>query len=241
MDCSIVEGNNIIVISFPVGASGHKAGRLLASCEDVAWYNHYPNGMYPWEPYVENELYGVDNGFTPFHWNRRFLGAVGKGTCEHTVPPVLDYAKRNGVESAPASEIAKWKSKLYPQHLMYCVNGDLAEAREFFAPAKHMVIIPNDMDLLLERVMQTTAKYYVSSSDKTVTYGDYYGSKTALKDVLSKMVENLHDNVVDTDVVIQDVVELYDENRFRAVTEHLSIKYAKEPYNRVLDFFKSYT
>jgi len=236
-----VEENNIIVISFPVGASGHKAGRLLATCEDVAWYNHHTNGLHPWQPYRENGLYGVDDGFTPFHWNRRFDGANGQGVDEFTVPPVLDYAERNGVESAPASEIAKWKSKLYPQNLMYAVHGDLAKARTFFAPAKHLVIIPNDFDALLERVLQTTAKYYYSANNKSVSFGEYYGSKTAIKDVLLKTVQNLHDNVVSTDVVIQDVVELYDESRFRAITERLSIKYAKEPYNRVLNLFKSYT
>ena len=236
-----MEENNIIVISFPIGASGHKAGRLLASSEDVAWYNHFPNGTYPWEPYIENELYGVDDGFTPFHWNRRFAGAFGQGVCEHTVPPVLDYAERNGVESAPASDIAKWKRKLYPQHLMYAVHGDLAKSKKFFTPAKHLIIIPKDIDALLERVMQTTAKYYYSSGNKTVSFEDYYGSKTAIKDVLVKTVKNLQDNVESTDVVIQDVVELYDENRFRAVTEHLSIKYNKTPYNRVLNLFKSYT
>ena len=235
-----MEENNIIVISFPMGASGHKAGRLLASCEDVAWYNHFPNGLYPWEPYIENDLYGVDDGFTPFHWNRRFAGAFGKGTCEHTVPPVLDYAERNGVESAPASDIAKWKSKLYPQHLMYAVHGDLQKARSFFAPAKHLVIIPNDVDALLDRVMRTTAKYYYSSNEKSKSFNEYYGSKTAIKDVILKTLQNLQDNVVSTDVVIQDVVELYDEDRFRAVTERLSIKYSKEPYNRVLNLFKSY-
>ena len=124
---------------------------------------------------------------------------------------------------------------------MYAVHGDLAKARAFFAPAKHLVIIPNDFDALLERVLQTTAKYYYSASNKSVSFGEYYGSKTAIKDVLLKTVQNLHDNVVSTDVVIQDVVELYDESRFRAITERLSIKYAKEPYNRVLNLFKSYT
>lgn len=236
-----MEEDNIIVISFPMGASGHKAGRLLATCEDVAWYNHHANGLHPWQPYRENGLYGVDDGFTPFHWNRRFQGARGLGVDEFTVPPVLDYAKRNGVQGASASVIADWKAQLYPQHLMYAAHGSLAESRAFFAPAKHLVIIPNDIELLLDRVMQTTAKYYFSSSDKSVTFMEYYGSKTAVKDMLRKTVQNLQDNVVSTDIVIQDVVELLDRDRFKSVIERLGTKYAEKPYNRVLNLFKSYT
>ena len=34
----------MIVISAPMGAKGHQLGRLLASSDDVAWYNHEANG-----------------------------------------------------------------------------------------------------------------------------------------------------------------------------------------------------
>ena len=61
----------MIVINAPMGAKGHQIGRLLASCDNVAWYNNQANGEHP-DAYIEKELYGVDNHFTKYHWNRHF-------------------------------------------------------------------------------------------------------------------------------------------------------------------------
>ena len=37
----------MIVINAPMGAKGHQIGRLIASCDNVAWYNNRKNGEHP--------------------------------------------------------------------------------------------------------------------------------------------------------------------------------------------------
>ena len=80
----------MIVINAPMGAKGHQMGRLLASCDNVAWYNTKGNGEHPWLPYTE--MYGKDLNFTKYHWNRCFKNGT-------KVIPVLDMAERQGLST----------------------------------------------------------------------------------------------------------------------------------------------
>ena len=82
--------NPIIVINVNMGSKGHQIGRLISSCDNVAWYDHRGNGAHPWLP-----CSGILNAeLSKFHYDRRFADNT-------TVPPVLDYARRSGLPERP--------------------------------------------------------------------------------------------------------------------------------------------
>ena len=40
--------NPIIVINVNMGSKGHQIGRLISTCDNIAWYDHADNGEQPW-------------------------------------------------------------------------------------------------------------------------------------------------------------------------------------------------
>jgi len=226
------EENNSIAICFPMGAKGHIAGRLLASCNNVAWYNHVRNGSQPWLPYDDEER----KDFTPFHFNRRFYGAKGNGVCDKTVPPVLDMAKKNGYKKENYQDIIDWKQKLFPNNLLYPLHSDLDKAHNFFINSKFLVILPTDIDALVDRFMKTTAKYFVNSRDKTYTFLDHYENVDNVKTALEEKIQNFKDNILETDVVINNVDELLNFNFFKDVCNKLDLQTNYDNYKKVKRF-----
>jgi len=109
--------DNFIIINAPFGARGHQLGRLLCSCDNVLWYDHFKNGSQPWLP-----SFGLGKTFSKYHFTRRFEGAYGLGTDEHTVPPVLERAAATGSEQRPVELLKDWANKVYPNKLVLVLH-----------------------------------------------------------------------------------------------------------------------
>lgn len=225
------EENNFIAICFPMGAKGHIAGRLLASCSNVSWYNYKKNGNNPWEPYSDDRP-----NFTPYHFSRRFAGAVGKGVCSKTVPPVLDMAEKNGYKNDSYQDIVKWKKQLCPNNLVYPLHSDLDKAHKFFISSKFLVVIPSDIDALVDRFMRTTANYFINSKNKAYTFLDYYENAENVKIALEQKIQNFKDNTLQTDIVINNVDELLDFNFFKDICSKLDLQINRDNYEKVKGF-----
>ena len=233
------EENNCIVINFPPGAKGHIASRLIASCDNVIWYNHFKNGNYPWEPYND-----IDINFTPFHFTRKFSGAEHAGVCDKTITPVLDIAEKNNI-SYNKENIDIWKAKLYPTNFVYPLHSELDKSKKFFCPAKHLVIIPKNIDHLVERFMNTTFNYFVSSNDKNKTYKHVYEEKSKQKNIsvynlvkedLTKIIQNYNTYIDDNDYVLDDVNKMLLEENFQSICNFLDIKFNKHNYQKTKQF-----
>jgi len=229
-----MDANNSIAICFPMGAKGHIAGRLLASCDNVSWYDYNRNGNNPWEPYSNDRP-----NFTLFHFNRRFAGAVGNGICDKTVPPVLDMAEKNTYKKQSYQDIVEWKQKLFPNNLLYPLHSDLDKAHNFFINSKFLVILPTDIDALVDRFMQTSANYFVNSKNKTYTFLDHYGDANNVKTALENKIQNFKDNILETDIVINSVDELFDYNFFEDICNKLDIQINYNHYKKVKQFVTS--
>jgi len=227
----MTDASNSIAICFPMGAKGHIAGRLLASCDNVAWYDYKNNGNYPWEPYNDDRP-----NFTLYHFNRRFAGAVGKGVCEKTVPPVLDMAEKNSYKHQSYRDIVDWKQKLFPNNLIYPLHADLNLAHEFFINSKFLVVLPTDIDALVDRFMQTSANYFVNAKDKTYTFLDHYGNADNVKISLENKIQNFKDNILETDVVISSVDELLDFTFFEDICKRLDLQVNYNNFEKVKQF-----
>lgn len=209
-----------------MGAKGHQLGRLVASCNDVLWYDHDRNGRTPWEPYND-----VDVNFTKFHFNRRFNGAVGYGICEKTIPPIL--SKSDQTLEYQKQQIELWSNKLSPNKFVYPLHDSVNDVRLVCNTWREIFIIP-DIDKCLDRYMRTTAKYFVRSDDKTFTYGDYYSNDEQLiREHIIDKVQDLKNNITENVFVINDVRELLDINNFKKLCYHLELDFNFDSFSAV--------
>lgn len=236
--------DNCIVINFPPGSTGHLAGRLIATCDNVAWYNHECNGSDPWDSYQY-----VDLNFTPFHFNRRFFDPNEQEINDLTtsIVSVLDVAKRNERSISYEKQkffINHWKKKLWPKNFIYPLHSNLEESFDLFNPMKRLVIIPNDIDRLFNRYMRTTAKYFVNSKNKKYTFRDYYKDRITnsekfedlIRQDLDHKIKNYKDNVLDTDFIVEDGSDLLDQDKFVELCKYFDLEFNQRGFDNMLKF-----
>jgi hypothetical protein len=233
--------DNCIVVNFPQGSGGHIIGRLIASCNNVQWYNHEANGAEPWQRYT------FDEKFTPFHFSRRFAGADRKGYGTNSIPPVLDLASKNGINTTFEEQqliIREWKEALAPNYFVYTLHADLARSHKLFHPAHHIVVIP-DIDMLVERYMKTSANYYINTQQKETTYLDYYSKQgncveDAVRADLQINIDNYKDNLLETDFVVTHYKQLLDQSVFIKMCDQFNLTFNEHRYNDVKAFVEEH-
>ena len=222
----IMVENNCITINFPNGAGGHKLGRLIATCDNVLWYDYKGNGSAPWILYGEN-----DHNFTKFHFNRRFAGATGKGVCEKTIIPVGSKSKLS--LDFQREIIQEWKMQLFPNNFIYTLHEPVDVMRNIFGKHKEVFIIP-DIKFLFERFMQTSYHYFIDPANKEYTLGDKLEHDAKkIHNFLEAKIKNLEDNVKENTFVVYDVKDMLDENNFLKLCEHLDLDFNLDSYNAV--------
>ena len=235
--------NNCILINFPQGAGGHMLGRMIASCDNIAWYDHAQNGEHPWEPYNEPN----DVGFSKMHFNKRFAGASGSGTDNLRIPPILKTAEERGIVTT-REDIQGWKERLAPNNFVYTNHERLDDTKKLFDPAKYIVVIPKDIDLLIERWMRSSYFYFVNPKDKTYLARDLYNDKAkeqgiTMKQVLQNEFEvqlaNYKKYVTSDDIIIDEVQDILNYDVFEDVCSKLELVINKENYDKCKELFKN--
>ena len=239
----MAENNNCITINFPEGSGGHMLGRVLMSCNNVAWYDHKQNGEFPWIPYNAPE----DELFSRLHFNKRFRGAADKGNKDpNRIPPVLSVAESRGIK-VTKEEIDKWKEKLYPYNFVYTLHDKLDETKKFFNPAKHVVVLPDDIDLMIERWKNSSYYYYRDPKDKSYLSRDFYKDKAkslgitmrqALRNDFEDLLSNYAKHLTEDDVIINDVNLITDYDYFTEVCKKLDLVVNPAHYQKVIKLFK---
>jgi hypothetical protein len=234
--------NNAITINFPMGSGGHIAGRIISSCNNVSWYDHVQNGINPWDSFnIIN-----DANFSRLHFNKRFRGALGKGVCDKTIPPVLDMAEKQGREYSQ-DEIETWKQRLYPNNFVYTLHSDLDRVKNFFNPAKHFVIIPEDIELLYTRWINSTCHYYVDPRNRNYLFKDLYTDKAneqgitfkeCLVNDLTAQIEGYKQKTDDKDFIIKEVSQLYDKDFFVTLCEKFDLEFNEMAFRKTVKFSK---
>ena len=222
----MLDENNCIVINAPMGAKAHQLGRLIASCNDVVWYDHVRNGNNPWEPYND-----VDVMFTKFHFNRRFYGSKSKGICDKMIPPVGSKTKE--LLEKQQEDIRHWCKKLYPNKFVYPVHDEVSMIRKIFNTNREVFIIP-DLEKCFERWMKTSINYFVFAEHKDYTYGDLFSyNKKHIKMHLESAIQNLKDNVNKNVFVVNDVEDMLDEKNFKKLCKHLKLDFNLDSFTAV--------
>ena len=241
----IMAENNAITINFPEGAGGHMLGRMLASCDNVAWYDHEQNGRYPWLPYNAPD----DELFSRLHFNKRFAGAKSQGLDNLRIPPVLSLAESRGITTTK-EDIDNWKKRLYPKNFIYTLHEKLDATKELFNPARYIVVIPEDIDLLVDRWLRSSAYYYRDPSNKSYISKDFYTDKAnslgitireCLENDLGQLIENYKTHVIQDDILIHEINDILDYDFFVDVCERLELKINKNNYQKCKNLFHEYS
>jgi hypothetical protein len=239
----IMAENNCILINFPQGAGGHMLGRMLASCDNIAWYDHEQNGEYPWMPYCSPG----DDKFSKMHFNKRFKGASEKGADKNRIPPILRTAEQRDITTT-SQDIAEWKQRLSPKNFIYTNHELLDDTKKLFNPAKYIVVIPEDIDLLIERWMRSSYYYYFDPARKDYLSGDLYRDKAkeqgitmkqALRNDFEVQLSNYKEYVTDDDIIVNEVNDILDYDYFSAVCKKLELVVNKNNYLKVKELFKN--
>ncbi len=221
-----MDANNCITINFPQGAGGHMLGRLICSCDDVSWYDYEGNGKNPWEPYAEK-----DSGFTKFHFNRRFKGALGNGVCPKTIIPV--GSKSNSIISEQQAIIKLWCKKIYPNKFVYPMHENVYLTRKIFPNSKEIFIIP-DLDKTYQRFLQTTYNYFPDANNKNKTVGDLFNhDKSAIKEHLSNKINELKNNLNSNVYVVNDVKDIVNKDNFLDLCKHFDLHFNFDSFTAV--------
>jgi len=233
---------NIIPITFVPGAKGHQIGRLISSCDNVIWFNHFKNGDRPWLPAMGMEMGNISK----FHFDRRFRGAVGQGIDEYTVPPVLDMAERNQYDLDETQAMNLWSKKLDPFYFVYPLHSRLDASKQLFKQAKHLVVLSDNIENLVQRFIKTTANFVYSYSDpKKRTFYEYFKDLDLdtdytdwVRQYVISLLDNYKSNLDENDFVIDDIQQLLDQSFFENLCDHFDLEFNEQNYSKVKEFVK---
>lgn len=226
--------DNFIIINAPFGARGHQLGRLLCSCNNVLWYDHFKNGSKPWCP-----SFGLGKTFSKYHFTRRFDGSFGLGTDQFSVPPVLERAAATGFEEAPIELLLQWNEKVYPNKLVLVLHDHLDVTKNLFRNAKHIIIKPNNIDDVVTRLDKVGADYrWGKNPNKTLRETYTKDNKTFeenIKCVIQKTVAS-YEQATENDVVLESADDATDLNNFIQICDKLDLDINYDNFNKVVNF-----
>ena len=226
--------DNYLIINAPMGCKGHQVGRLLASCDNVLWYDHFKNGSQPWLP-----SYGLGKTFSRYHFNRRFEGAYGQGTDQYTVPPVLERAEAHNTDVHPEEQLLEWSKKVYPNNLLVVTHAKLTDSKKLFPNAKHLIVYPQNIDDVIERLKIVGADYRWSRNPQLTLQEaftqDGQTFETSIKQFIQDTVTT-YDLADDNDIVIHDAEDLCDPVIFADCCDKFNLDINYDNYEKVLNF-----
>ena len=226
--------DNYLIINAPMGCKGHQVGRLLASCDNVLWYDHFKNGSQPWLP-----SYGLGKTFSRYHFNRRFEGAYGRGTDQYTVPPVLERAEAHNTDVHPEEQLLEWSKKVYPNNLLVVTHAKLTDSKKLFPNAKHLIVYPQNIDDVIERLKIVGADYRWSRNPQLTLQEaftqDGQTFETSIKQFIQDIVTT-YDLADSNDIVIHDAEDLCDPVIFADCCDKFNLDINYDNYEKVLNF-----
>jgi hypothetical protein len=240
---------NIIPINVMFGGRGHQIGRLVASCSNVLWYDHFKNGKFPWLPASSNE----SSNISKYHFDRRFHKSLGVGVDEFTVPPVLDIAIRNGYDPEPIDSMINWSNKISPNNIVYPLHSPLDISKSFFNNSKHIVVLTSDIDALVKRYIATTAHFVYSYPDPVnknsflkKTFYQKWSEENHnesfeewVKTMLTTSLNNYENNITADDFVLDDPAELLHESVFLKLCSKFDLIFNEENFYKVKQFVEN--
>ncbi|MCH2541990.1 MAG: hypothetical protein MKZ97_01520 [Alphaproteobacteria bacterium] len=207
MMVDLFEHDKFLFIAFEQGAGGHRLGRNLANDnDDVYWYSCKENGIVPLDTSI-NEYSISRRLVAPNHFDRMIDGKMLPPLFNVIEPyyndideyyPLFEklFEARGGLEIMESGK-----------YIMYPVHVTKSKIKATFPNARIEEIIPNDINVVVEHYLKTTANFpaYLNLSDFRPNY-------------LTSHAKRLEEN---KDAVMRDLFEGTDEEYKMYVYETL--------------------
>jgi hypothetical protein len=160
--------NKLLFISaFPAG-HGYRFGRIVSCFDNVHWYENQKNGKYPWSVSNNNAVKG--KSISAYHYDRRtsknMIPLLGERVEKYWNPQDLDIFY-NEVWTRTMS-LAGAEDILREKYLTWILHDSPSYLRKVFPNSKILNLIENDLDLVAERYLKTTALFPIKIENKNI-------------------------------------------------------------------------
>lgn len=152
--------NKLLFICASPGSGGYRLGRLVSCLNNVHWYSHSLNGIYPWDVTYNNIVLGKN--ISPYHFDRYI--------DQSTVPLIGERIERYWHES----DYDYFYNHLWLAQMVKCGANDVMQTGNYiswivhdlpstllsrFPNAKILNLLDDDLDQLVDRYKTTTALF----------------------------------------------------------------------------------
>ena len=153
----MIDHSKYLFILANQGAGGHQLGRRISSLDSVYWYSCEQNGILPTDVYPSNQVTGKEVSYN--HYDRmvgtKMVPLVGERIELWWHPDDLDYFY-NEVWSLQMTEFSEI---LDNQYLHWILHDTPMPLLSRFPNAKVISLIDTDMEKVVNRYFETTAKF----------------------------------------------------------------------------------
>ncbi len=151
------DSSNYLFILCNPGAGGHRLGRIISCIDNVYWYSNPKNGINPWNIFFTDAVSGKN--ISPYHYDRLVgedhVPLVGERIERWWSSNDLDYFYKD----VWAKEIEKFQPLLKTQYIHWVLHDSPADILSRFPNAKIIALVDTDIDAVVDRYLETTAKF----------------------------------------------------------------------------------
>lgn len=165
--------NYLFILANP-GAGGHRLGRIISCIDNVYWYSHDRNGINPWDVFFTDKVSGKN--ISQYHYDR----LVGNQTVPLLGERIEQWWNLEDIDyfynSIWTKEIEKFQSMLETKYIHWVLHDSPKHILARFPNAKIIALVDTDVDAVVDRYLETTAKfpcYYHHKNLKPNYLNDY--------------------------------------------------------------------
>ena len=176
-----INSNRLLFILASPAAGGYRLGRIVSCCNNVHWYSSIDNGIDPWNIFYTSKVNGKD--ISPYHFDRTtqtgVIPLVGerveKFWNSDDVSNYYNTCWNNEMNRAGASNILNQN-----KYLLWVLHDTAANIFSKFPNAKIINLVDDDIDLLVDRYLITTANFPIQIKNPSIK-PTLYNSKFSIK------------------------------------------------------------
>jgi hypothetical protein len=173
MHSTFKNSNYLFILANP-GAGGHRLGRIISCINNVYWYSHDRNGINPWDVFFTDKVSG--KSISQYHYDRlvgkQSIPLLGERIERWWYPEDVDYFYSN----IWAKEIEEFQPMLETKYIHWVLHDSPTHILARFPNAKIIALVDTDIDAVVDRYLETTAKfpcYYHHKNLKPNYMNDY--------------------------------------------------------------------
>jgi hypothetical protein len=155
------DSNRYLFILANEGAGGHRLGRIISCLDNVHWYSDPANGLCPWDVFNTDGVAGKN--ISPYHYDRLVDGKHAPLLGERIEKwwDASDISQFYNHTWAKIIAQENFQTILETKYLHWILHDTPEVLHRRFPQAKFIALIDDDIESVVDRYMETTAKFPV--------------------------------------------------------------------------------